>query len=223
MNFGEIYGAAIAQVVSLTQTERLPNANEEFVKAMVNHGYHRVERAALWKFSEAEATISSVASTRAASGVPTNMAVPLMVRDVETDSDLEYHDERQKFLPLQDTGIPYAYSMWQDELRLYPLPTGVRNYTLRYYKTWVDLVDDSDEPEIPETWHDLLVNYAAGKLAQRLPPTGDRFLPHSLAQPFLDTFEADLARMADSPLVMKTWDAVPNYGFEDEVLSIGEW
>lgn len=223
MNFGEIYAAAIAQVVSLTQTERLVNANEAFVKAMVNHAYHRVERAALWKFSESEATVNSVAGQRNVTGLPSNLGVPLMVLDDASDTLLEYHDERQKMLPLTNTGVPYAYSMWQDEMRLYPLPSSARSYTLRYYKTWVDLVDDSDEPEFPETWHDLLVNYAAGKLAQRLPPTGDRFLPHSLAQPFLDAFEADLVRMTDSPLVMKTWDKVPNYGFEDEVLSIGEW
>lgn len=223
MNFGEIWNASIAQVVSLTQVERLPNANEAFAKAMVNAGYHRIERAALWKFSEAEATIQSAAGTREATGVPADFGVPLMVHDDAADTLLDFHDERQKFLYLDDTGIPLGYALWQGDIRLYPLPTSVRNYTLRYYRYWPDMAADEDVPLLPDTWHDMLINYAAGKLAQRLPPTGDRFLPHSLAQPYLDTFEADLQRMLDSPLVMPTWDRVPNYGFEDEVLGLQEW
>lgn len=223
MNFGQIYRSATAQVVALTQLDRLPNANEAFVKAMVNAGYHRIERAAMWKFSEAEEEITSVAGQREAIGVPTNLSVPLMVHDIEWDRTLDYHDERQKILPLSDTGHPQYYSVWSGGIRFYPLPTTARGYTLRYYRSWTDLVDDSDEPLIPETYHDLLINYGAGKLAQHLPPTGDRFLPHSQAEPYLVQFENDLQRMLDSPHVMKTWDAVPNYGFEDEVLSLGEW
>lgn len=223
MNFGEIYRAATAQVVSLTQTERLPNANEEFTKSMVNAGYHRVERAALWKFSEAEANITSVVGTREATGVPVDFNVPVAMWDIEAKAPLDFHDERQKFLPLDNSGTPEYYAVWGGDVRFYPLPKSIRSYTLRYYKKWVDLVDDTDVPEMPETWHDLLINYAAGKLAQRLPPTGDRFLPHSLAQPFLDDFELSLQRMLDSPLVMPSWDAIPNYGFQDEVLSLQEW
>lgn len=223
MNFGQIYQAATAQVVALTQSDRLINANVPFVKAMVNAGYHRIERTALWKFSEGEAQITCTANTRAATGVPADLSVPLMVHDDERDYPLDYHDERQKTLLLKATGHPEYYSMWKGELRFYPLPIATRSYTLRYYRSWSDLVDDTDVPILPETYHDLLINYGAGKLAQRLPPTGDRFLPHSQAEPYLIQFEQDLSMMLDSPLVMKTWDKVPNYGFEDEVLSIQEW
>lgn len=223
MNFGQIYRAATAQVVSLTQVERLPNANEEFTKAMVNAAYHKVERAALWKFSEAEAEISSAVDTREATGVPVDFNVSVALWDNEAKCLLDFHDERQKFLDVTDTGSPQYYAVWGGDVRFYPLPKKVQSYTLRYYKKWVDLSDDSDVPEIPETWHDLLINYAAGKLAQRLPPTGDRFLPHSLAQPFLDDFSLDLQRMLDSPLVLPSWDAIPNYGYQDEVLSLQEW
>lgn len=222
MIFGDIYGAAIAQVVSLTQTERVINVNEKFVKAMVNAAYHRIERAALWKFSEAEDEISAEAGTQACQDLPDDFNIPLLVWDNEAKDHLEFHDERQKMINL-GSGIPSHYGMWDGELRFFPTPSSARTYTLRYYKTWPDLVTDAEEPIIPETWHDMLVSYAAGRLAQRLPPTGDRFLPHSLAQPFLDSFELDLERMKESPLVMTTWDRVPNYGFEDEVLTLGEW
>lgn len=222
MNFGEIYRAAIAQVVSLTQTERVININEPFAKAMVNAGYHKVERAALWKFSEAEEEITGLVGVKAASGVPVNLNVPLLIWDPVAKDHLEFHDERQKMVDLGE-GIPTHYGIWDKEIRLFPTPSTARTYLLRYYKKWVDMSDDSDTPEMPDTWHDLLVSYAAGRLAQRLPPTGDRFLPHSLAKPFLDSFELDLERMKDSPLVMPTWDNVPNYGFQDEVLTLGEW
>lgn len=223
MNFKELVETSIAQVVSLTQTELIVNLNDEFVKRMVNKGYHLIERSALWKFSEAEAEIRAVKGQRTAEDVPDNLAVPIMLYSTDRHELIRYHDERQKFLHLGDKGIIHAYSLWEDEVRFYPLPSKDESFVLRYYMSWPDLVEDEDEPIIPVVWHSLLTDYASGQLALRLPPTGDRFLPFSKAQPYLESFSTGLQEMQNSDLTMKAWDSVPNYGFEDEVLSIGEW
>lgn len=223
MNYGEITDAALAQVISLGMTEQIVNANRAFVGAMVNKGYHIVERRTLWKFSEKEDTINAVAGTKVCADVPADLATTLAIWSSRMKCELPYHDESQRFFPEVSDGLVQYYGLWADELRWYPTPTQAESFILRYYAKWTDLVADSDVPVIPETWHDLLIDHASGWLAMRLPPTGDRFLPASRAQPFLDTFNARLEEMANSDLVLKTWDEVPNYGYEEDVLGLGEW
>lgn len=223
MNFGELTETAIAQVVPLTAPDQLVNANEAFVKSMINRAYHKIEKRAMWKFSEAEATITATSGTRVCADVPADLGIPLAVYSNALKRELDYHDERQGFFDLETTGQVCAYSLWQGEFRFFPLPNATETFILRYYRTWTDLIDPSDVPIIPDTFHGLLVDYASGKLALRLPPTGDRFLPYSKAQPYLEDFNVGLEEMANSDLVVKTWDSVPNYGFTEGVLQIQEW
>lgn len=223
MNFGQIVDAAIAQTIGVTETEQLVNASPDFVKAMVNKGYHIIERSALWKFSEGEATINATAGIRVCGDLPSDLGVPLLVYSNRLRTELPYHDDRQRFAYPDSTGPILYYSLWGGELKFYPLPSADESFVLRYYKSWPDLVDDSDEPLIPATFHDLLVDYGSYHLTLRIPPTGDRFLPNSAAQPYLDAFEANLSRMLASDLVMKTFDSVPNYGYLEDVLGDPEW
>ncbi len=223
MNLGELKEAAIGQVVPMTATEELVNSNREFVRLMVNKAYHRIERRALWKFSEGEAEVSAVSGTKVCPDVPADMAIPLGIWSNKRKTNLVYHDERQRFLFRDDVGPVECYGLWEDDLLWYPTPKENESFRLRYYKSWADLVDNSDEPIIPEVWQSLLIDFASGQLARRLPPAGDRFLPHSKAQPWIEDFEVSLEEMANSDLVMKTWDEVPNYEFQEEVLSLGEW
>ena len=222
MNLGEITEAAIAQVVALRHTNFV-DVNEEFVRAMVNKGYHIIERAALWKFSEAEEDVTAQAGERVCADIPEDFALSVAAYSYKNKVELFYHDERQRFWDLNDSGDVLAYGVWQGEVRWYPLPKREETIRLRYYAKWPDLVDDEDVPVIPETWHDLLLDYASGQLALRLPPEGDRFLPNSRAEPYMQSFEARLNEMMQSDLVMKTWDTVPNYAFQDNVLDLGEW
>lgn len=222
MNLGEIVEAATAQVIALTQTEQLVNAAPNFVRLMVNKGYHQIERSALWKFSEAEATIEAFQGQRETTK-PDDLGVPLLVQDTASGSTLAYWDDRQAAFPPSDTGDPQFYSLWEEEIRVWPLPVKDREYLLRYYKYWPDLKADEDEPIIPEAFHDLLVDYGSYQLALRLPATGERFLSYSQAQPYMEAFQVGLGLMLDSDLVMKTWDEVPNHSFYENVLGLGEW
>ena len=223
MNLGEIVEAAIGQVIPLTSADQLVNANKEFVRLMANKAYKQIERRTLWKFSEAEEEVTATSGVRVCADVPVDFAIPLEIFNLSTKQELTYHDERQGTLILDQPGSVKMYGLWKDELRWYPLPKATETLMLKYYKSWPELTDDSDEPIIPSAWQYLIVDYASGQLARRLPPTGDRFLPHSKADPWIQDFLVGVEEMANSDLVLKTWDRVPNYEFENEVLGMGEW
>lgn len=61
------------------------------------------------------------------------------------------------------SGKPYAYVALGSNLSLYPTPDGIYPLAMRYWKLPPDMVADSDEPEIPAQYHDLLIAYAMNK------------------------------------------------------------
>jgi hypothetical protein len=58
------------------------------------------------------------------------------------------------------SGVPTHYAVAGDEVRLWPTPDTAYTLRLRYYKKPASLVNASDTPEIPGTYHHLLVSYA---------------------------------------------------------------
>lgn len=209
MNLQTLRELAIGKVLGPTAVERGVDVNRAVVNAFINEAYHKVERAALWKFSEAETVINLAAGAETAA-VPADLAVPLMARNDETDQELLFHDERQMFLP-PGSGQPgqvEVYSVYANTFRFKPAPRAATTITLRYYKTWPDLVGDADEPIFPATWHDILSEYAASKLVLRLPTQGGKYLPASAAEPYKEAWQTGLLKMMESPLTLPTGDNV---------------
>lgn len=213
MNLLTLRNLAIGKVLGPSQasTQGL-DVNEAFVDALVNEAYHKVERAALWRFSEAEATLN-LAIDATTAPPPADMAVPLMARNEETERELLYHDERQVFLPPSSNGHRHVetYSFWGGTLRFSPPPKVATTITLRYYMAWPDLVATTDEPIFPATWHDILSDYAASKLVLRLPTQGGKYLPSSAAQPYEDAWRTGLLKMLDSPLTLPSSDILESH------------
>jgi hypothetical protein len=210
MNKATLRNLAIGKVLgpSLADTQGL-DVNEAFVDALINEALHKVERAALWRFSEGETEIVLLAGEDEAP-VPEGLAVPLMARNESTGQALLFHDERQEFLPSGPArlGQVEVYSVYADTIRFKPAPQYATTITLRYYKTWPDLVADDDEPAFPATWHDILSDYAASKLVLRLPTQGGKYLPSSAAQPYEEAWRTGLLKMMESPLTLATLDSV---------------
>lgn len=65
------------------------------------------------------------------------------------------------------TGKPYFYDVNGDTLSVYPTPDASYNIQLRYWRTPTEMSAGSDEPEIPSTYHHLLVSYALVKCFER--------------------------------------------------------
>lgn len=208
--------ATLAELVDLAQGKYLSvlhaskgvSFNRAFAVAAINSALHRIERLALWTFAEGEAELTSTPLNHALTS-PSDYGVGLMLHDLTTGRNLEYHDDRQAVLPQQTRGVPSHYSEWKGEIRLWPLPTTARPYLLRYYSTWADLVADGDVPPIPAAFHELLASYAARSCILRTPPEGDRFLPSSAAEPFEMEWREGLASMLDSPYTLKSLDSIP--------------
>lgn len=221
MNLQEMEQVAVAKVAGPSQASRLVDANPLFVRAMLNEAYHKIERAALWKFSEAQATLTIPAGSQVPTATPTDLAVPLMARNLDTRRDLVFHDERQRFHsaddPTSGQGTVQEYGIYGGQLRFFPAAARATTVALRYYRTWADLVAPTDTPIFPDTWHDLLTEYAAAKIALRLPPVAGRYLPESAARPFQDGWEQGLYAMTQSDLVLPTWDAVANHALQESM------
>lgn len=221
MNLQTLRSLAIGKVLgpSKAVTQGL-DINEPFVDALINEGLHKIERATLWKFSEAEASLSVTAGTSTAP-VPADLALVLAAFNEETERELTYHDERQKFRRDAQAGHVEAYSLYAGALEFYPAAKVDTLIALRYYKAWPDLVVDSDEPIFPETWHDILSDYAAMYLVLRLPTEGGKYLPSSAAEPYKMAWQSGLQKMLESPLTLPTADIVPHHRIE-ESMYLGE-
>lgn len=218
MDLATLTELAIGKAVGPQRTDVAVDVSSVYVRALINEALHKVERAALWKFSEAETSLTLPAGSTSLPA-PADLAIPLMVRNDGDDLILQFHDERQRF---SDPGsaqnaAPTHYGIWNKELRFSPPPVSATPLTLRYYRSWVDLVADTDEPPFPATWHDILSDYAAARLILRLPPTGGRYLPSSAAEPLNEAWQAGLQAMLASPLVLPTGDVVESHAVTDAV------
>lgn len=60
-------------------------------------------------------------------------------------------------------GRPYAYTVRGGEVIFYPTPDAIYSFTLRYWRLPQDMVNESDLPEIPAQYHELLIAYAMRK------------------------------------------------------------
>lgn len=213
MNLGELIDVAAAKYLSATHALKGVSFNRDFARTAINLAYHRIERAGLWTFSEAEQEISSTPGQTSLT-VPTDFGIALLLYGLREERELTYHDDRQAVLPQDEDGEPSHYSQWAGELRLWPTPLRQRSYLLRYYKTWPDLAADADEPIVPAAFHELLASYAARTMVLRTPPEGDRFLPASAAQPFEIEWREGIQAMFESPYTLKSLDRIPHHDFE---------
>lgn len=92
---------------------------------------------------------------------------------IEFGSDrwsLEFIDAdtiRERLHEDRDNGAPEFWSRHGRQLYIYPRPDKAYTLTLDYIKEPAPLVNDGDEPAIPDTYHDVLVVGAARDIAYR--------------------------------------------------------
>lgn len=225
MNGQELVDLTIAKLVPITDPEQAANVNTPFVLAAVNEAYHTVERAMLWKYSEAEVDLTSVVGQQAytEAGLDPSMLTIQHIWDPSSREELMFLDERQRYHDFgESTGVPCSWSRWNGSILLFPTPSVVRTYKVRYYAQWNDLTL-ATEPVFPSMYHDMLTDWAAATLALRMPPTGDRFLPNSRAQPYRETFSAKLDQMIRDPRTFVTQDEVVSHAWTDYVATGEHW
>lgn len=74
------------------------------------------------------------------------------------------NDEKFNPVPLEDKEIEEGYFIWEDDFCFSITPPENGELVIYYYrKPIAKLIDDTDEPEVPIEYQNLLVNYALYK------------------------------------------------------------
>jgi hypothetical protein len=109
-------------------------------------------------------------------GLPTNyvQAVDLVMTSSGAQSALTYIDfaELDRMYPdSEDTtaypvNIPTMWYFYGDTIKVFPTPASAQTLTLRYYKKPTELSADTDVPEVPSEFREILVMGAAYRVMQ---------------------------------------------------------
>lgn len=79
----------------------------------------------------------------------------------ETFSMIEPITTNEAFLTAYTNGTPQAYSITRSRLVLYPFPDQPLTLRLKYTYLVSDMELDTDVPDVPESYHELIALYAA--------------------------------------------------------------
>jgi hypothetical protein len=132
------------------------------VKTWINQAQRRIIISSELRTQEEAATISTAAADPSYL-MPENFArlIDLFYtagHELLRPMDLRDFDQ----LP-ESVGRPYAYTVRDNEVILYPTPDGSYGFTLRYWKLPADMVNDTDTPEVPVQDQELLIAYPMWK------------------------------------------------------------
>lgn len=74
---------------------------------------------------------------------------------------LEYVTPNQDNLYYSTNGTPSSYTILGDKFRLYPIPDSVLTMRMYYSYRVTDMTQDTDEPDVPEEYHEFIAILAA--------------------------------------------------------------
>lgn len=100
------------------------------------------------------------------SGLPTNYVQAMdLIISIGTGSKLEYVDAKD-IVDTTTSGTPNCWYIYENTIKVHPIPSTAYTVTLRYYKKPTELSADADVPEIPIEFNELLVVGAAYRVMQ---------------------------------------------------------
>jgi hypothetical protein len=129
------------------------------ITQFINDGYKLVCQRVGWYGNETTDAISTVAGTASYSW-PQNFSRMRSLFDTTRHVELEYVSQRLIDRSGTSNGAPVFYAIYAGSITLWPTPDAVYSLEMRYWSLPNDLVNDSDSPNFPATWHKLLWIYA---------------------------------------------------------------
>lgn len=116
--------------------------------------------------SQAYTVASGVADITNGSGLPTNyvQAIDLLNSSGELIPNVDVRELDQNLT--SDTDSPVCWYYYAETINVHPTPTDDYDVTLRYYKRPTELSGDSDVPEVPSEFEEILVVGAAYRVMQ---------------------------------------------------------
>jgi hypothetical protein len=116
-----------------------------------------------WTFQEDEAPFNTVIGdgSYSLSSVAANIKERGTLRDEDGElTELSYHQfyaKHSDYPDADETGIPHEYTIYEDTILLYPIPSEVRTITLPYKKDMSDWSGDNDTPFIPKEHQEIYI------------------------------------------------------------------
>lgn len=129
------------------------------INQYLNDAQSFIARRVNYYIDEATFPIATVAGTDTYAW-PTDFARARSLFDSDRNVEMVYVSLRRIDQSSVTSGAPTYYALTGANVRLYPVPDGVYNLVLRYWKLPAQLVNDSDTPTMPEDWHRLLWYWA---------------------------------------------------------------
>jgi hypothetical protein len=139
------------------------------IKSYINDTINDVYNEYRLRFMEDVETYTLVVRTSDitnGSGLPTNYVQALdMQINIGYGSKLTYVDAKD-IVDTTTTGIPTSWYIFENTIRVHPVPSSAYTVTLRYYKKPTELDLDAGVPEIPSEFQELLIVGAAYRVMQ---------------------------------------------------------
>ena len=147
--------------------QKLDNTNFDTSKLnqFINDGQRDILNTRRFSFMESETSLTTSSNDDALSTLPTDFQVPLTLRiysPTNNSSILSYieYEDFDVVMPnpnLAGTTIPFAWYIFDGTPKVYPKADSSYTIKMRYIKKPTELTSDSDTPDIPEEFSEVLV------------------------------------------------------------------
>lgn len=167
-----------------------------------------------WTFREVDYSLSVVSGTQTYklraptrnAGFTANVARITDIRGTTISLEPRAHDmARNWFTSTVTSGTPRWYSVWADNLYLWPKPASSATYSVTGYRDGIDWVGTSAAPDFPDEFHELIAWWGVSMSYAR---EGDPGMSGYYADRFNEALnrrsESFLHRGAEQPLVMNS-------------------
>lgn len=180
MNYGDLQNEVLGH--QLSDTKYRPS-----VKRWLNEAQQYVVLQ-LDVRTQFDAALYTTEADDPALAVPANFARIYEITNTNSRNQLTQITPEQYDSFREGAGTPRFFAVIGSSIYLAPTPNGEYPIRLRYYRTPAEMSDTSDEPEIPERYHHLLVRYSLIRAFQR---END----YEAAMYWRSEFETDLMKM----------------------------
>ena len=147
--------------------QKLDDTNFETAKLnqFINDGQRDILNSRRFVFMEREADVTTTSGSQLLSGLPTNMQTPLSLRVYSPTgyalmlTYMEYEDLDTSIPNVNLVGrtVPQAWYVFNLAPLVYPIADNTYTLKLKYIKAPDELASDSDVPEVPEAFSELIV------------------------------------------------------------------
>lgn len=191
LTLSDLRSAVRRNLGSLSSEGEALNLDTTDLNSILNEASHNIEAEADWPWLITSETITTVAGTR--TYTPTAGWYRTRSLTLPTFWALKYAstDQLNDWWPITtDTDLPRWYAVDNLQIELRPAPDAVYSLAHVYFQTEPELIDDGDEPLLPNQFRPRLVDMATAM-------AGARMRLWAVQQAFANKDPGHAKRMAD--------------------------